>query len=157
MGDEQKYKNISDIINQHPMLKKWAKRSGVGLLFSALFSLVIKLMGEVDFDELMEWIKQLISLILSIPKSIVFPLVVVMLIFIYIYTKLKEKWKFKQKFLKDTKEMIEKDSSISNISIQEDKKSESISINIQRDKEKSLNTKSNSNVVDFHYPDSEVK
>lgn len=53
--------------------------------------------------------------------------------------------------------MIEKDSSISNISIQEDKKSESISINIQRDKEKSLNTKSNSNVVDFHYPDSEVK
>lgn len=153
----KKNKNISDIINQYPKLKKWAKRSGVGLLFSALFSLVIELVGEVNFDELMEWIKQLISLILSIPTLIILPLVIVVLIFIYKYTKLKEKWKFKQKFLKDTKEMIEKDSSISDISIQEDKKNESISINIQRDKKKTLNAKSNGKIVDFHYPNSEVK
>lgn len=157
MGDEQKNKNISDTINQYPMLKKWAKRSGVGLLFSALFSLVIKLMGEVNFDELMEWIKRLISLILSMPKLIILPLVIAVLIFIYKYANLKEKWKFKQKFLKDTKEMIEKDSSISDIFIQEDKKSESISINVQRDKKKSLNTKSNNKIVDFHYPNLEVK
>ncbi len=157
MGDEQKNKSTSDIINQHPVLKKWAKRSGIGLLFSALFSFALKFMDEVNFDEIMKWIQQLISLTLSIPKVIVFPLVIVILVFICIYKKMSEKWKFKQKFLKDTKDMIEKDSTISNISVHEDKKSGSISINIQRDKKINLNTKESSNIVNFQHYNSEVK
>lgn len=157
MGDEQKNKSISDIINQHPRIRKWVKRSGVGLLFSALFTLVIKYMGEVDFDENMKWIKQLISLILSIFKPNILLWFIVILGFIYICIKLKEKWKFKLKFLDDAKTMIENDSSISNISIKEDKKSDSISINIQREEKVKLATKADNNVVDFLHYNSEAK
>lgn len=157
MGDEQKYKSISYIINQHPVLKKYAKRGIIGLLFSVIFSIIIKFIGLASFDEIMEWLGKLISLILSLPGIVVISLVIIFLVFIYFYKKMNDEGKFKQKFLKDTKDMIENDSSISNITIQGGNKKESISINIQRNNKKSSNTKMNSKVVDFKHHNLEVK
>ena len=157
MKDEQKGKSILDIINQHPGLRKNAKKGGIGLLFSVLLSIAIKYISGASFDEVMEWLEKLKSLILSLPSVVSIPLTIFFLVFIFCYKKLNDKGKFKQKFLKDAKDMIESDSTISNISIQEDKKGESLSINIQRDHKRNLNTKAKSNVVDFQHYNSEVK
>lgn len=155
--DKQKNKNILDVINEHPILKKYAKGGGIGLIFAIVVVVTTEFIKKADLSEVIEWLIKLISLIQRLPNIVIIVLVIILCIFVYLYKKTHDKEIFRQKFLRESKEMIKNDSTIYNITMQEDRKKESISINVQRDNKKGLNDKVNSNIVKFRRDNSEVK
>ena len=156
MGDKQKNKDTLDGKNEHPILKKCVKGGGIGVIFAAVAIVAgynIGFIKKADISEVIELFRNITPFIKGLPGIVIIALVLIVCIFACIHDKVL----FRKKFLRETKEMIKNDPTIRNITMQEDRKKKSISIDVQRDNKKGLNDKTNNNTVKFRRDNLEVK
>lgn len=159
MGNEQKNNKLFELIKQHPAIAKWTGGGIGGAIILAIIKMATGFLEEIEFNNIIEWISKLKSLIQSDYTMLI--IIIIICVSVCIYKKIDDKGKFNQKALELFGATVKQDNTISNVQVKDENNKTNILISIERSNNIIVGKKDNSdNIIRFPQEtpnDSEVK